>query len=51
MNDNERLATIPFWKHEYEKWLQKKTEKKIIIAAATALIINNLAWIYFTKKH
>lgn len=28
MNDNERIATIPFWKHEYEKWLQKKTEKK-----------------------
>lgn len=29
----------------------EKDREKIIIAAATALIINNLAWIYFTKKH
>lgn len=51
MNDKDKVATIPFWKHEYEMWQQRKTAKKIILAAITTLTINNLAWIYFTKKH
>ena len=48
---NKELATIPFWKHEYKLWQQKKSDRKIIIAAVTTLVLSNLAWICVTKKH
>ena len=33
----DKVATIPFWKHEYEMWKQRRNYKRILIAVTAVL--------------
>jgi hypothetical protein len=50
MNTEKNVATIPFWKHEYEVWKHRKVEKKLAVALFTVTAISVLLT-HQLKKH
>ena len=50
MNTEKNVATIPFWRHEYEEWEHRKLEKKLAVALFTVTAVSILLSIQL-KKH
>lgn len=49
MNTEKNVATIPFWKHEYEVWKHRKIEKKLSVALFTVTAVSILLSIRLAK--
>lgn len=50
MNEEKGLATIPFWKHEFEILKHRKREQKLAIALAIVTATSTMLLIH-TKLH
>ena len=50
MSTEKNVATIPFWKHEYESWKHRKLEKKLAVALFTVTAVSILLTVRL-KKH